>query len=96
MTGFLFFYFSTKAAGVNSGRNSPALNESPDKDKKNWSHSDTQSIWKVTHEPVTAELHLILWILKREDKGDTINFLGDVTGESLLAAAALKFYDSPA
>ena len=34
MTGFLFFYFSTKAAGVNSGRNSPALNESPDKDKK--------------------------------------------------------------
>ena len=34
MTGFLFFYFSMKAAGVNSGKNSPALNESPDKDKK--------------------------------------------------------------
>ena len=65
------------------------------KTRKNWSHNDTQSIWKVTHEPVTAELTWFYGWSKREDKGDTINFLGDVMGESLFAAAALKFYDNP-
>ena len=77
------------------GRNSPALNESPDKDKKNWSHNDTQSIWKI-NEPVTAELTWFYGWSKREDKGYTIHFLGDVTGESLFAVAALKINDSPA